>query len=237
MKKFLNILLCAALVCALSACGAQAAPSVPREEPQSGAAAPETQEAGPQEIEDVENAEVPEGPEDAGDAGTAEDPQDEESAAPTLTEGQTDAPAAPADDKTTTKAVSSQPVIQPEKPAEQPKAQPKEQPKNPAKEQLREQPKEPAKELEEQPVPEPASEPVPEPAPEPAPAPAADPKTVAQGLVGRPVSELYAAIGRPTASDYSPSCLVDGEDGELYYNGFTVYTTKEGNSETVYAVM
>ena len=84
-------------------------------------------------------------------------------------------------------------------------------------------------------APEPES--TPEPDPEPAPAPA-DPKTVAQGLVGHPVSELYAAIGRPISSDYAPSCLVEnGEDGELVYEGFVVYTEKGPDFETVYAVM
>ena len=56
-------------------------------------------------------------------------------------------------------------------------------------------------------------------------------------MVGRPVSELYAAIGRPLSSDYAPSCLdLDGEDGELTYNGFVVYTTRGADYETVYAV-
>ena len=89
----------------------------------------------------------------------------------------------------------------------------------------------------------PQAEPEPEPQPEPQPEetpesqPAADPKTIAEGLVGRPVSELYAAIGRPLSADYAPSCLViDGEDGELIYDGFTVYTEKGPDYETVYAV-
>ncbi len=54
--------------------------------------------------------------------------------------------------------------------------------------------------------------------------------------MGRPVSELYAAIGRPISSDYAPSCLIDGEDGELVYDGFIVYTEKGADYETVYAV-
>lgn len=220
MKKLLSILLCAALVCALSACGAQAAPSVPEDEEKS-AAAPEAQAEEPQNTGDAGDAEGSEDAETSEDAGAPEDaeaPSEDiedtevpksDGAAPASEENQPEPPAVPADDKS-----KSQPV-QTEKPAEKPKQPPKEPPKEPK----------------EQPAPKP------EPAPEPESAPAADPKTVAQGLVGRPVSELYAAIGRPTASDYSPSCLVDGEDGELYYNGFTVYTTKEGNSETVYAVM
>ena len=55
--------------------------------------------------------------------------------------------------------------------------------------------------------------------------------------MGRPVSELYAAIGKPISADYAPSCLIDGDDGELVYDGFVVYTEREGDSETVYAVM
>ncbi len=73
-----------------------------------------------------------------------------------------------------------------------------------------------------------------------APAPEAggeDLKAIAEGLVGRPVSELYAAIGNPLSSSYAPSCLVvDGEDGELIYDGFVVYTEKGPDYETVYAV-
>lgn len=47
------------------------------------------------------------------------------------------------------------------------------------------------------------------------------------------VSELYAAVGQPNSSDYAPSCIGDGEDGNLYYDGFTVYTYREGGSESV----
>lgn len=58
-------------------------------------------------------------------------------------------------------------------------------------------------------------------------------KATASGYVGSDVSALYAAIGRPASSDYAPSCLGDGEDGNLYYDGFTVYTYRENGSETV----
>lgn len=64
-------------------------------------------------------------------------------------------------------------------------------------------------------------------------APAADPKTVAMGYIGRSANSLYAAIGYPVSSDYAPSCLGDGEDGNLYYNGFTVYTYRENEVETI----
>ena len=62
-------------------------------------------------------------------------------------------------------------------------------------------------------------------------------QAIAQGLVGRPVSELYATIGKPLSADYAPSCLIDGDDGELAYDGFVVYTERGADYETVYAVM
>lgn len=66
----------------------------------------------------------------------------------------------------------------------------------------------------------------------------AEQKAIAEGLIGRPVSELYAAIGEPLAADYSPSCLdLDSDDGELTYDGFVVYTEGAPNNETVYAVI
>lgn len=55
-------------------------------------------------------------------------------------------------------------------------------------------------------------------------------------LKEHPVSELYEAIGEPNSADYAPSCLGPGEDGCLYYDGFTVYTYKEGDSEVVWDV-
>ena len=68
-------------------------------------------------------------------------------------------------------------------------------------------------------------------------APAADQKTLAESCVDKDISELYALIGEPASSEYAPSCLVEGgEDGSLYYDGFVVYTTREGDVETVYYV-
>lgn len=82
-----------------------------------------------------------------------------------------------------------------------------------------------------EPVTEAAAE---ETAPEPA---EADPKTIAAGLIDAPVAELYEAIGYPESSDYAPSCLKQGaEDGNLYYDGFIVYTIRDGEEETVYYV-
>ena len=67
-------------------------------------------------------------------------------------------------------------------------------------------------------------------------APAADQKTLAESCIEKDISELYALIGEPASSEYAPSCLVEGEDGALYYDGFVVYTTREGDVETVYYV-
>ena len=50
---------------------------------------------------------------------------------------------------------------------------------------------------------------------------------------GKPVEDLIAAIGEPVSSDYAPSCLGEGEDGNLYYDGFTVYTYRDYTGETV----
>lgn len=71
--------------------------------------------------------------------------------------------------------------------------------------------------------------------------PAADLKALAESCIDKDISELYALIGEPASSEYAPSCLVEGEDGALYYDGFVVYTTREGNEangfvETVYYV-
>ena len=43
-----------------------------------------------------------------------------------------------------------------------------------------------------------------------------------------------AACGESNSSDYAPSCLGEGEDGNLYYDGFTVYTYRDtSGAETV----
>ncbi len=63
----------------------------------------------------------------------------------------------------------------------------------------------------------------------------ADLKALAESCIDKPVEELFALIGQPESSDYAPSCLNPGvgEDGNLYYDGFTVYTYREGDQETV----
>lgn len=48
---------------------------------------------------------------------------------------------------------------------------------------------------------------------------------------------MIAAIGSPSGSSYAPSCLGPGEDGELFYDGFTVYTYREGGTEIVQDVL
>ena len=58
----------------------------------------------------------------------------------------------------------------------------------------------------------------------------------ARALINHPVEELYEAIGQPNDRKYASSCLGEGEDGELYYDGFTVYTYRE-TEETIYDVM
>ena len=60
------------------------------------------------------------------------------------------------------------------------------------------------------------------------------PLEAAKEFEGAPLEDLIAAIGEPESSDYAPSCLGEGEDGNLYYDGFTVYTYRDvDGSETV----
>ena len=62
----------------------------------------------------------------------------------------------------------------------------------------------------------------------------------ARACIELDVSVLYAAIGEPYDSSYVPSCLGidrDAEDGELYYEGFTVLTYREGEKEIVWDVI
>ncbi len=61
---------------------------------------------------------------------------------------------------------------------------------------------------------------------------------LAKSYVDKPLSELQAEIGEPVSSSYVSSCLIPGgEDGELHYDGFTVYTVKSSDSETVQDVI
>lgn len=57
------------------------------------------------------------------------------------------------------------------------------------------------------------------------------------GLEGEDINELYDAIGMPdSVEEYTSSCMGDGEDGQLHYPGFDVYTYRENGLETVYLV-
>ncbi|MBQ3256090.1 MAG: hypothetical protein IJA67_01560 [Oscillospiraceae bacterium] len=69
------------------------------------------------------------------------------------------------------------------------------------------------------------------------PAPTASPMEIAQSYIDCEVDELIAVIGEPLESDYASSCLGPGKDGNLVYDGFTVYTYKEGSSEIVRVVL
>ena len=102
-------------------------------------------------------------------------------------------------------------------------------------------------------IPAPSAEPEPEPSAEPvatlpdaglvrdtkaSPSPSEALFELAKGYVDKPLSELQAEIGEPVSSSYVSSCLIPGgEDGELHYDGFTVYTVKSGDSETVQDVI
>ena len=60
------------------------------------------------------------------------------------------------------------------------------------------------------------------------------PLEAAKAFEGAPLEDLIAAVGEPLSSDYAPSCLGEGEDGNLYYDGFTVFTYRDvDGSETV----
>ena len=60
----------------------------------------------------------------------------------------------------------------------------------------------------------------------------------AQQMIGENLTALSDAIGKPNNESYASSCLGDGEDGELSYDGFTVYTYRAPDgAETVYDVI
>lgn len=58
-------------------------------------------------------------------------------------------------------------------------------------------------------------------------------KAIAMSMEGQSTSALFDAIGQPRSSDYTTSCMGPGEDGNLYYDGFVVYTYREGGSEVI----
>ena len=65
-----------------------------------------------------------------------------------------------------------------------------------------------------------------------------DTSLAALEYVGRPVSELYAALGQPVETpSYGPSCLTEGaEDGILTYEDFYVWTVRTADEELVHDV-
>ena len=84
-------------------------------------------------------------------------------------------------------------------------------------------------------TPAPAATPAPTepPAATPEPEPVNELLETAKEYIGKTTPELFAVIGAPASSDYAPSCLGPGEDGNLYYDDFTVYTYREGGVETI----
>ena len=69
----------------------------------------------------------------------------------------------------------------------------------------------------------------PEPTAAPTPTPV-DKYAVASSMIGESVGSLTSAIGSPNSSSYTESCLViGGEDGFLYYDGFTVETVRRSD--------
>lgn len=56
---------------------------------------------------------------------------------------------------------------------------------------------------------------------------------LAQTMAGEKadVDALIEAIGDPVSTTYVSSCLGDGEDGQLEYEGFTVYTYRDAEGK------
>lgn len=82
------------------------------------------------------------------------------------------------------------------------------------------------------PTPEASASPVPEAAAPEADTPEAR-RELALSFVNKDAAALIEALGEPLERSYAPSCLGSGQDGELRYEGFTVYTYREGDRETV----
>ena len=57
-------------------------------------------------------------------------------------------------------------------------------------------------------------------------------------MQGEDVQALIDWLGEPLSRDYASSCLITGgQDGELVYDGFTVYTLVDADgNETIYDV-
>ena len=59
----------------------------------------------------------------------------------------------------------------------------------------------------------------------------------AKSFKNKGLKELVAAIGEPVSETYVASCLGPGEDGELSYEGFKVYTYRDEKGETVLEIV
>ena len=55
-------------------------------------------------------------------------------------------------------------------------------------------------------------------------------------MKGQPVADLIELLGEPISKEYSSSCLIEGgQDGQLVYDGFIVYTlVQKDGTETIY---
>lgn len=60
---------------------------------------------------------------------------------------------------------------------------------------------------------------------------------LAKSFVDKTLPELIEKIGEPVSSSYATSCLGPGQDGELVYDGFKVYTYNNGETERILDVL
>ena len=58
----------------------------------------------------------------------------------------------------------------------------------------------------------------------------------AKAFEKHPLQELIDVFGEPLSSAYAPSCLGSGQDGELSYDGFVVYTYRDESGENITGV-
>ncbi|MCI8423701.1 MAG: hypothetical protein HFF50_09245 [Lawsonibacter sp.] len=124
------------------------------------------------------------------------------------------------------------PAVQPPAAVTKPEPQPAERPQ-PIQDPEPPKDSQPAQEPDTSQEPQPPEDPEPSQEPE----PAAPTREAAAAYIGRSAASMIAAIGAPNGSSYAPSCMGEGEDGELFYSSFTVYTYREGGSEIVQDVL
>lgn len=55
----------------------------------------------------------------------------------------------------------------------------------------------------------------------------------AKSFIGKEYKDFVDEFGEPNSCDYVPSCLGDGEDGQMEYEGFIVTTYKDGDLEII----